>query len=123
MSHTLSTLYIRRRYLQVLVEPANSLGESLLLGELVVLVAEVGTDSEAVGDAAVQVDLPVLAGLGEDILGLVAQLGGEDLVDFLSLVSITYRVKRMDNSPEAQMDRGPETAPSSSSVTNEGWAV
>ncbi len=123
MSHTLSTLYIRRRYLQVLVEPANSLGESLLLGELVVLVAEVGTDSEAVGDAAVQVDLPVLAGLGEDILGLVAQLGGEDLVDFLSLVSITDRLKRITNSPEAQMDRGPETAPSSSSVTNEGWAV
>lgn len=123
MSHTLSTLYIRRRYLQVLVEPANSLGESLLLGELVVLVAEVGTDSEAVGDAAVQVDLPVLAGLGEDILGLVAQLGGEDLVDFLSLVSITDRLKRITHSPEAQMDRGPETAPSSSSVTNEGWAV
>lgn len=86
MSHTLSTLYIRRRYLQVLVEPANSLGESLLLGELVVLVAEVGADSEAVSDAAVQVDLPVLAGLGEDILGLVAQLGSEDLVDFYNLL-------------------------------------
>lgn len=47
-----------------------------------VLVAEVGTDSEAVGDAAVEVDLPVLAGLGEDLLGLVALLSGEDLVDF-----------------------------------------
>lgn len=47
-----------------------------------VLVGKVGTDSEAVADAAVEVDLPVLAGLGEDLLGLVALLGGEDLVNF-----------------------------------------
>jgi hypothetical protein len=39
--------------LQVLAEPGHSLAEGLLLGELVVLVAQVGTDSEAVGDTAV----------------------------------------------------------------------
>lgn len=68
-------------HLQVLVEPHNSLAEGLLLGELEVLVAEIGTDSKAVGDAAEKVDLPVLAGLDEDALRLVTELSGEDLVD------------------------------------------
>lgn len=39
-------------------------------------------------DATVEVDLPGLAGLDEGVLGLVAELGGEDLVDFcIGLVS------------------------------------
>lgn len=67
--------------LQVLVEPHNSLAEGLLLGELVVLVAQVRAHREAVRHAAEQVDLPRLAGLDQGALGLVAELGGEDLVD------------------------------------------
>lgn len=46
-----------------------------------VLVAHVAADSEAVGDTAEEVDLPGLAGLDQDILGLVTELSGEDLVD------------------------------------------
>lgn len=69
-------------YLQVLVEPVESLDKSLLLGELVVLIGEVCADGEPVTHAAVQVDLPALVGLGEDLLGLVAELGREDLIDF-----------------------------------------
>lgn len=65
-----------------MVEPVHSLAERLLLGELVVLVAQIRTNSEAVGDTAVQGDLPVLAGLDEDVLGLVAEFRCEDLVDF-----------------------------------------
>ena len=73
--------------LQVLVEPHNSLAESLLLGELVLGLADVGADSETVGDTAEQVDLPGLASLDEGVLGLVAELGGEDLVDLFGVVS------------------------------------
>lgn len=68
--------------LQVVVEPQHSLAESLLLGELEVRVAQVSADGEAVRDATVEVDLPGLAGLDEGVLGLVAELGGENLVDF-----------------------------------------
>lgn len=68
--------------LQVLVEPHNSLAEGLLLGELEVRVAQIGTDGETVSDTAVEVDLPGLAGLDEGVLGLVTELGSEDLVDF-----------------------------------------
>ena len=68
--------------LQVLVEPVNSLAKRLFLGELVVLVAEIRANGEPVSDTAVQVDLPVLAGLDEDFLGLVTKLCGEDLIDF-----------------------------------------
>jgi hypothetical protein len=70
--------------LQVLAEPGHSLAKGLLLGELVVLVAQVGTDSEAVGDTAVQVDLPGISGLDQDLLGLMAEGGCEDVVDFSS---------------------------------------
>ena len=74
--------------LQVVVEPQHSLAESLLLGELEVRVAQVSADGEAVRDATVEVDLPGLAGLDEGVLGLVAELGGENLVDFcIGLVS------------------------------------
>lgn len=68
--------------LQVLVEPHNSLAEGLLLGEPEVRVTQVSTDGETVRDTAVKVDLPRLAGLGKGVLGLVTELGGEDLVDF-----------------------------------------
>jgi len=67
--------------LQVLVEPHNSLAEGLLLGELLLLVAQVGADGEAVRNTAEQVDLPRLAGFDQGFLGLVTELGGEDLVD------------------------------------------
>jgi hypothetical protein len=62
------------------VEPRNCLVESLLLGVSLDLLARVTADREAVGDAAVQVDLVRVAALGQDLLGLVALLGGEDLV-------------------------------------------
>lgn len=68
--------------LQVLVEPHDGLAESLFLGPLLGLVAQVGAHGEAVRDAAEQVDLPGLAGLDEGFFGLVAQLGGEDRVGF-----------------------------------------
>ena len=69
-------------HLQVLVEPGNGLAEGLLLGELEVRVAQVGADGESVGNTAVEVDLPGLTGLAQGFLGLVTELGGEDLVDF-----------------------------------------
>ena len=67
--------------LQVLVEPHNGLAEGLLLRPLLLRVAQVGADGEAVRNTAEQVDLPGLAGLDQSVLGLVAELGGEDLVD------------------------------------------
>lgn len=67
--------------LQVLTEPGHGLHKSLLLGELVVLDAQVRTHGESVGDAAEEVDLPWLAGLLQGLLRLVAELGGEDRVD------------------------------------------
>jgi hypothetical protein len=80
--------------LQVLAEPGHSLAEGLLLGELVVLVAQVGTDSEAVGDTAVQVDLPGVSGLDQDLLGLVAERCCEDVVDFFmgSLLALSSKL-------------------------------
>ena len=45
-------------------------------------VAQVSADGEAVRDATVEVDLPGLAGLYQGVFGLVAELGGENLVDF-----------------------------------------
>lgn len=65
----------------MLVEPRNGLAEGLLLSPLLLRVAQVGADGEAVRNTAEQVDLPGLAGLDQGVLGLVAELGGEDLVD------------------------------------------
>jgi hypothetical protein len=92
--------------LQVLVEPGHSLAKSLLFGELVVLVAQVGTDSEAVGDTAVQVDLPRISGLDQDLLGLMAEGGCEDVVDFfigstLALLS-THKADLLTSSADRQ---------------------
>lgn len=75
-------------------------------------------------DSAEEVDLPGLASFDQSILGLMAELGGEDLVDF-------YREKKKKkrknisfgffflstgnfNSPAAAMENGPWIAPSSS---------
>lgn len=55
------------------------------------LIAQIGADSEAVRHTAEQVDLPGLAGLDEGSLGLVAELGGEDLVDFCSVSLVLFR--------------------------------
>ena len=63
------------------VEPGNSLAESLLLSPLLLGVLGVTADSEAVDNTAEQVDLPLLAGLGQGLLGLVAELGCEGGVD------------------------------------------
>lgn len=68
--------------LQVLVEPSNSLDKRLLLSPLLMLVAQVSANREPVRHAAEQVDLPGLAGLDESIFRFVAELGGEDLIDF-----------------------------------------
>lgn len=65
---------------QEVVEPLDGLVEGLLLGELLGLLGQVAAHAEAVDDVAVQVDLVGLAGLLQDLLGLVALLGGEDLV-------------------------------------------
>jgi hypothetical protein len=65
----------------VLIEPLNSLEESLLLGESLGLVLEIASHSETVLDVRVQVDLERLAGLDEDLLRAVSQLGGENVID------------------------------------------
>lgn len=67
--------------LQVTVEPLHSLAESLLLGPLLLGVAQISADSEAVLDTAEQVNLPLLTSLGQGLLGLVAELGSEGRVD------------------------------------------
>lgn len=68
--------------LQILVEPHDSLEESLLFGELLGLVIQISTDSEAVANTAEEVDLPRLARLDQSVLGLMTELGGEDAVGF-----------------------------------------
>jgi hypothetical protein len=64
----------------VLIKPSNSLKESLFLSILLLLLGEITSHRETVHDTTVQVDLIWLFGLDEDGLGLVALLGGEDLV-------------------------------------------
>ena len=54
--------------------------ESLLFGELDGLLGEISTDSEAMLDMRVQIDLVGDVDLDEDFLGLVALLGREDLI-------------------------------------------
>jgi hypothetical protein len=65
----------------VLVEPGDSLAESLLLSELLLGILQVSAHTEAVANAAEEVNLPRLGSLDKNILGLVTELGGEDLVD------------------------------------------
>lgn len=64
----------------MLVKPLHSLVEGLLLGESHNLVVGVTTDSETVLDAREQIDLEGLSRLDEDLLGSVAEIGGENLV-------------------------------------------
>lgn len=67
---------------QVLVEPRDGLEEGLLLGELLMPLGHVAADGESVLGTGVKGDLVGQAGLLEDLLGLVALVGGEDLVGF-----------------------------------------
>lgn len=69
-----------------MTEPHNSLTEGLLLSKLEMRIGQVSADGEPVRDTAVEGDLPGLAGLDEGVLGLVAELGGEDLVDFCMML-------------------------------------
>lgn len=64
----------------MLLEPRQSLQESILLCVLRDLVTQLGPHRESVFDTAVQVDLVGETGLLEDNLGFVALLGGEDRV-------------------------------------------
>lgn len=104
-------LILYSKHLQVLLEPVDGLAESLLLGPLEVGDAQISADSEAVGDTAVQVDLPGLASLDEGLLRLVTELGGEDVVDFYSnQVSMRglARISRKDSTyGQQQWTEGP----------------
>lgn len=73
----------------MLIEPNDSLAESLLLSPLLSLITQVTTDSEAVRDTAEQVDLPRLTSLDQSLLGLVAKLSGEDRVDLWFVLEFT----------------------------------
>lgn len=66
---------------QVLVEPSNGLAEGLLLGPLLLGVAQISAHGKSVGHATEQVDLPRLSSLDKSLLGLVAELSSEDGVD------------------------------------------
>jgi len=68
----------------VLVEPVNSLQESLLLGILLVLVAQVASDSKAVLDSAEKVDLVNLFSSYQNLLALVSLFHWEDAIGFSS---------------------------------------
>jgi hypothetical protein len=65
---------------QILIEPSDSLQESLFLGILLLLFACVATNCKTVNHAAVKVDLIWLFGFEQDSLGFVALLGGKYLV-------------------------------------------
>lgn len=79
-------------------EPGDGLHEGLFLSELVLGLAQVSANGETVNDTAEQVNLPGLAGLDKNILGLVAELRGEDLVDFYVTKSLVY-AKMFTNMP------------------------
>lgn len=62
------------------------------------------------GDTAEQVDLPGLASLDQSLLGLVAELGGEDGVDLCgdSLISVcSNQVTFGRYLPAAAIEKGP----------------
>lgn len=65
---------------QVLVEPRDSLEEGLLLGELLRPLGHVTADGETVLGTRVQEQLVGQASLLENLLGLVALVGGEDFI-------------------------------------------
>ena len=72
--------------LQILVEPHNSLAESLLLSPPLNPDVHIAANCKTVGHTAEQVDLPGVSSLNEGVLGFVAELGGEDGVDFWILL-------------------------------------
>ena len=63
---------------QELVEPSNGLQKGLFLRELLNLYRKVATHGKPVFDAREEVDLIRLTSFLEDLLRLVALLGGED---------------------------------------------
>lgn len=60
------------------IKPLHGLLEGLLLGPPLLLDGQVAADGESVLDLRVQVHLVRLTDLSQDLLGLVALLGGED---------------------------------------------
>lgn len=82
------------------VEPGHGLQESLLLGELVLRLAQVCADGESVDNAAEKVDLIRLAGLDQDVLGLVTELTGENAVGFCKGDNISVRSVRHSGEEE-----------------------
>lgn len=69
------------------VEPGHSLQEGLLLGELVLRLAQVRADGESVHNATEEVDLIRLTGLDQDVLRLVTELTGENAVGLCKATS------------------------------------
>jgi hypothetical protein len=66
----------------MILEPAQRLQKSQLLGRLQMGNTHVTAHRETVLHASVQIDLVGLAGLAQNALGLVAVLGGPDVIDF-----------------------------------------
>jgi hypothetical protein len=67
---------------QMLIKPIHSLQERLLLRKLLDLHTQIAPNRKTMHYAREEVDLIRLFCLNEDCLGLVAFLGGEDLVCF-----------------------------------------
>lgn len=62
------------------------LQERLLLNEFILCDAQVGMNRQSMRNIAKEVDLPALAALGQNILGIVTEVGGEDGVDLYERV-------------------------------------
>lgn len=68
----------------MLLEPLDSLQESILLSILHRPVGRVSTDSKAVRNAAVEVDLVRETRVLQDLFGFMALLSGEDCISLCS---------------------------------------
>jgi hypothetical protein len=64
----------------VLIEPLNSLKESLLLGKSLSIILKITAHSKSVLNVRVKVDLERFASLDKNLLGAVSLLGGENAV-------------------------------------------
>lgn len=69
------------QYLQVMIKPRNSLLESRRLCKLALRLAQIRSNGKAMSYTAEYGQLIRLLGLGEYLLGQVAQFSREDLVD------------------------------------------